>query len=49
MVIRFFDTGKKYGLEINIDNSHVMRVSRINGSLRIKVGNNELKKWIILN
>ena len=34
----------KYGIEINIDKSQVMRVSRSSESLHIKVGNRELKK-----
>ena len=38
------DTGGKYGMEINIDKSQVMRVSRSNESLHIKVGNRELKQ-----
>ena len=29
MVNRLVDTGRKYGLEINIDKSQVMRVSRL--------------------
>ena len=44
MVNRLVDTEKKYGMEINIDKSHVMRVSRSNEQLQIKVGNRELKK-----
>jgi hypothetical protein len=38
------DTGRKYGMEINIDKSLVMRVSRSNESLQIKVNNRELKE-----
>ena len=37
-------TGKKYGMEINIDKSQVMRVSNRNVSLRIIVDNRELKE-----
>ena len=33
---------RKYGMEINIDKSQVMRVSRSNQSLQIKVNNREL-------
>ena len=36
-------TGRKYGMEINIEKSHLLRVSRI------QVGNRELKRAIILN
>ena len=36
-VNRLDDTGRKYGMEINIDKSQVMRVSRSNESLQIKV------------
>ena len=46
MVNRLVDTGRKYSMEINIDKSQVMRVSRIsrsNESLQIKVNNIELK------
>jgi hypothetical protein len=43
MVNRLIDTGRKYGMEINIDKSQVMRVSRGNESLQIKVNNRELK------
>ena len=51
MVNRLVDTGRKYDMKISIDNSQVMRVSKSNESLRIKVGNRELKekKLIILN
>jgi hypothetical protein len=38
------DNGRKYGKEINIDKSQVMRVSRSNESLQIKVGKRELKE-----
>ena len=38
------DTGRKYGMEINIVKSQVMRVSRSNRSLQIKVNNRELKE-----
>ena len=44
MVNRLVDTGRKYGMEINIDKSHVMRVSGSNESLKIKVNNRELKE-----
>ena len=40
---RLVDTGRKYGMEINIDKSQVTIVSRSNESLWIKVGNRELK------
>jgi Reverse transcriptase (RNA-dependent DNA polymerase). len=36
MVNRLVDTGRKYGMKINIDKSQVMRVSRRNESLQIK-------------
>ena len=45
MVNRLVETGRKYGMEINIDKSQVMRVSRSNESLQIKVNNRELK-WV---
>ena len=44
MVNNLVDTGRKYGMEINIDKSQVMRVSRSNKSLQIKVNNRELKE-----
>ena len=44
MVNRLVDTGRKYGVEINIDKSQVMRVFRSNESLQIKVNNRELKE-----
>jgi hypothetical protein len=44
MVNRLVDTGRKYGLEISIDKSHIMRVSRSNELLQIKVNNRELKE-----
>jgi len=44
MVNRLVDTGRKYGMEINIDKSQVMRVSRNNESLQIKVHKRELKE-----
>ena len=37
MVNRLIDTGKKYDTEINIDKSQVIRVSRRNEWLQIKV------------
>ena len=36
IVNRLVDTGRKYGMEINIDKSQVMRESRSNESLQIK-------------
>ena len=42
MANRLVDTGRKYDMEIVIDKSQVMRVSRSNGSLQIKVSNREL-------
>ena len=44
VVNRLVDTGRKYGMEINFDKSQVMRVSRSNESLHIKVNNRELKE-----
>jgi Reverse transcriptase (RNA-dependent DNA polymerase). len=44
MVNRLVATGRKYGMKINIDKSQVMRVSRSNESLHIKVNNRELKE-----
>ena len=46
MVNRLVDTGRKYGMEINIDKSQVMRVSRRNESLQIKVNTGELKEVV---
>ena len=43
-VKRLINTGRKYGMEMNIDKSQVMRVSRSNESLQIKVNNRELKE-----
>jgi hypothetical protein len=43
MVNRLVDTGRKYGMEINIDKSQVIRVSRNNESLLIRVNTRELK------
>jgi hypothetical protein len=36
---RLVDTGRKYGMEINIDKSQVTRVFRSNESLQIQVNN----------
>jgi len=44
MVDRLVNTGRKYGMEINIHKSQVMEVSRSNESLQIKVNNRELKE-----
>ena len=44
MVNRLVATGRKYGMEINIDKSQVMRVSKSNESLQIKVNSRELKQ-----
>ena len=49
MVNRLVDTERKYSMEINIDKSHVMSVSRSNEPLQIKVDNRELKELIISN
>jgi Reverse transcriptase (RNA-dependent DNA polymerase). len=38
MVYRLVDTGRKYGIEINIDKSQVMKVFRRNELLCIKIG-----------
>ena len=46
MVNRLVDTGRKYGMDINIDKSQVMRVSMSNESLQIKVNNRELKEIV---
>ena len=40
MVNRLVDIGRKYGMEINVGKSEVIKVSRRNESLQIKVGNN---------
>jgi Reverse transcriptase (RNA-dependent DNA polymerase). len=44
MVNRLVDTGRKYGMEINIDKSQVMWVSRSNEPLQIKVNSRVLKE-----
>ena len=44
MVNRLVETGRKYGMEININKSPVMRVYRRNESLQVKVNNRELKQ-----
>ena len=44
MVNSLIDTGRKCGMEINIDISQVMRVSWSNGSSQIKVNNRKLKE-----
>jgi hypothetical protein len=41
---RLVDTRRKYGMEINIGKSQLIRVSKSNESLRIKVGNRKLKE-----
>ena len=43
MVNRLVDAGSNYGMGINIDKSQVMRVSRSNESLQIKLNKRELK------
>jgi hypothetical protein len=44
MVNRLVDTGRKYGMEINVDKSQVMGGFRSIESLQIKVNNRELKE-----
>jgi hypothetical protein len=44
MVNRLVNTGRKHGMEIIIDKSQVIRVSRSNESFYIKVHNTELKE-----
>ena len=44
VINRLVDTGRKYGMEINNNKSQVMRSSRSNESLQIKVGNREIKE-----
>ena len=43
IVNRLVYIGRKYRMEVNIDKSQVMRVSKSNKLLQIKVGNRELK------
>ena len=38
MVNRLAHTGRKYGMEINMNTSQLLRVARSNESLRVKVG-----------
>ena len=45
MVNRLVATGRKYGMEINIEKSQVMRISRRNESLQNKVNNRKQKSW----
>ena len=47
MVNRWVDTGKKYGMEINIDKSQVRRLFRSNASLQIKLNNTYLPYGIL--
>ena len=52
MANRLVNTGRKNGMKIYIDKSQVMRVSRSNESLEIKVNNRELKEvdhWKYVN
>ena len=49
IVNRLVDSGLKYGMEINSDKSQVMRLSRNNESLQIKVNNRDRKKLVFLN
>jgi hypothetical protein len=44
MLNRLVDTGRKYGMEINIDQSEVVRVSRNIELLHNKLNNRELKE-----
>ena len=44
MVNRLVDTGRKYDIEIKIDKSQAMRISRNYESLQIKVGNGQLNE-----
>ena len=41
---RLVVTGSKYGVEINMDKSQIMRASRGNGSLKFKI-----RKWTKIN
>ena len=43
MVNRLVDTGRRYVMEINIEKLQLMKISRRNESLQIKVGKRELK------
>ena len=45
IVNRLIDIEMKYGMEINIDKSQVMRISWSNESQQIKVNNRELKEF----
>ena len=42
---RLVHTGRTFGMKMNIDKSQVMRVSRSNELLLIKVNNRELKEF----
>ena len=43
MVNRLIETGRKYGMEINIEKSQVMKVYRKNKTLRIELINKGLE------
>ena len=44
---RLIDTGKKYGMEININKSQVTKISRSNESLQIEEGNREISPVVL--
>ena len=46
MMDRMVETGKSYGMDINIDKSKVMRISKRDKPLRIVVGNQELENVV---
>jgi Reverse transcriptase (RNA-dependent DNA polymerase). len=47
MMNRLVEIGRKHSMEINIDKSQVMKISRSNDSLQIKVYNRELSRGTI--
>ena len=49
MVNILVNTGRKYGMEINIDKSEAIRIFSRNELLCIKIGNREQKKLMIWN
>ena len=46
MMDRMVETGKSYGMDINIDKSKVMRISKRDKPLRIVMGNQELENVV---
>jgi hypothetical protein len=46
-MIRLFETGRCYGMEMNVENTKVMRISKQPPSVQNMIDKNNWRKWNI--